>query len=182
MKKFEKELTYAACWLWSTKFQHIFLNVKFWVKILGCHNVVVKWIHQTQIWTKHFCETRDAGCHWEVNRFKEWIQAFWRFLNQNWAFSRNTNTHHFHEFYTSCWYSVAKWLWKKPHVLWRKRCRYRFSLLCCQFPRQYRRFRHRRVWSLSHNINHIIYFSPTFFLRISFKTRKSNFAKQKLSI
>ena len=44
-----------------------------------------------------------------------------------------------------------------------KRCRYRFSLLCCQFPRQYRRFRHKRVWSFSHNINHIIYFSPTFF-------------------
>ena len=143
---------------------------------------MVKWIHQTGFWTKHFCETQNAECLWEVNQFSEWIQEFWTFLNQNSAFSHSSNMHHILEFCTSCWYSVAKWLWKKPHVLWRKRCRYRFSLLCCQFPRLNRRFRHRRVWSFSHNINHIIYFSPTFFLRISFKTRKSDFAKQKLSI
>ena len=138
-----------------TKFSTHFLNVKFWIKILGCHNVVVKWIHQTGFWTKHFCETQNAECLWEVNQFSEWIQAFWTFLNQNSAFSHSSNMHHILEFCTSCWYSVAKWLWKKPHVLWRKRCRYRFSLLCCQFPRQYRRFRHRRLWSFSHNINHI---------------------------
>ena len=124
---------------------------------------MVKWIHQTGFWTKDFCETQNAECLWKVNQFSEWIQVFWTFFNQNSAFSHSSNMHHILEFCTSCWYSVAKWLWKKPHVLWRKRCRYRFSLLCCQFPRQYRRFRHKRVWSFSHNINHIIYFSPTFF-------------------
>ena len=94
------------------------MNVKFWVKILGCHNVVVKWIHQTGIWTKHFCETRNAECLWEVNQFTKWIQTFWRFLNQNSAFSHSSDMHHILEFCTSCWYSVAKWLWKISHMLY----------------------------------------------------------------
>ena len=79
---------------------------------------MVKWIHQTGIWTKHFCETRNAECLWEVDQFSEWIQAFWSFLNQNWAFSQDTNIHHFHEFCTSCSDSVVSWPLKNSHVLY----------------------------------------------------------------
>ena len=71
--------------------------------------------------------------------------------------------HHILEFCTSCWYYVAKWLWKKAHIGWRKRCQFRFSRFCSQFSWQYHRSRHKRVSSFFHDI---IYFSTTFFSNI----------------
>ena len=144
---------------------------------------MVKWIHQTGIWTKHFCETRNAECLWEVDQFSEWIQAFWTFLNQNSAFSHSSNMHHILEFCTSCWYSVAKWLWKKPHVFYdEKDADIVFHFCVANF--------HDNIVVLDTDESEVFptisiisfTFRLLFFLKISFKTRKSDFAKQKLSI
>jgi len=77
---------------------------------------VVKWILLSEFPRKHFCETQNADCHWKVNQFREWIQAFWKFLNQNSAFSRSINIHHFLEFSTSFWESVANWVCEDANI------------------------------------------------------------------
>ena len=93
----------------STKSQHFFLNLEFCVKILEYDKHRVHCFFSGRILTKHFSKTKNADCHLKVNQFQEWIQAFWKFLNQNSAFSRSTNIHHFS---TSLWRNVATWgLW-----------------------------------------------------------------------
>ena len=137
------------------------------------------WIHQTGTWTNHLCETRNAECHSQVNRFTEWIQAFWRFLNQNWAFSHSANIHHFHEFWTSCWKPVAQWPSKKGHTLYDENDAnfalpfFSTKILDNNIVLNANKFQVFRTMSFP--------FRP-FFPQISSQTRKSDFAKQKLSI
>ena len=46
-----------------------------------------------------FSKTKNDECDLKVNRFQKWIQAFWTSLNQNLAFSRSNNIHHFPHHY-----------------------------------------------------------------------------------
>ena len=46
-----------------------------------------------------FSKTKNDECDLKVNRFQKWIQPFWTSLNQNSAFSRSNNIHHFPHHY-----------------------------------------------------------------------------------
>ena len=54
----------------------------------------------------HVAKTKNAYCDLKVNRFQKWFQAFWKVLNQNSAFSRSINIHHFS---TSLQRNVVSW-------------------------------------------------------------------------